>query len=58
MQSGLPEGNPEDYTIVETEGLKIRISEKMVFEGDIPKIVVFPKRNGEKRVGVPNMTTW
>ena len=54
MESGLPE-SPGNYVVVETEDLKIRVPGDMIFSGDIPKVMIFPRRTGERSVGVPNV---
>lgn len=54
MKSGLPEA-PEEYSIVEVGELKVRVSGEMLFSGDIPKISVFPRKNGRRDVGVSNV---
>lgn len=35
--------------------MKIWVREDMVFEDDVPRIAVFPRRNGVKDVGASNL---
>jgi hypothetical protein len=53
VKSGLPDG-PENYTTVDAGALKVYVPNVGVFSGDIPVIVQFPRKNGQKDVGVPN----
>ena len=53
------DGSPEDpgkYTAVDAGEIKMYVPNAGVFRGDIPEVVVFPRRNGEKNVGVGNRT--
>ena len=54
MKSGLPEVQ-EMYVTVDTGELNLYVAKEMVFSGDIPRIVVFPRRTGERDVGVSNV---
>ena len=53
VRNGAP-GNAVGYDVVEAMGLSVYVPRSMPFEGDIPKIVTFPRRTGLYDVGVPN----
>ena len=53
MQSGTPE-NPEAFTLVSLGEKNIYVPKDKEYEGDIPRIVRFQKRNGDIRSGVNN----
>jgi hypothetical protein len=51
----LPSEEPDRYRAVEAGDMKIWVREDMVFEDDVPRIAVFPRRNGVKDVGASNL---
>jgi hypothetical protein len=53
VRNGAPE-EPENYDVVETDGLRVHVPKDMSFADGLPKIVVFPRRTGNFDVGVPN----
>ncbi|MDR1379121.1 MAG: hypothetical protein LBJ36_08730 [Synergistaceae bacterium] len=53
VRNGIPEG-PENYDVVETGELRVHVPKDMSFLDDLPKIVVFPRRTGNRDVGVSN----
>jgi hypothetical protein len=55
VRNGTPEG-PENYDVVETGELRVFVPKDMSFADDLPKIVVFPRRTGNRDVGVANVT--
>ena len=52
VRNGLPQGGA--YDAVDTEQVRVHVPKDMSFTDDIPKIVVFPRKNGRYDVGVPN----
>ncbi|MDR1621362.1 MAG: hypothetical protein LBS00_03185 [Synergistaceae bacterium] len=55
VRNGIPEGGPENYDVVDTGALRVHVPKDMKFENDTPKIVVFPRRTGNRDVGVSNV---
>jgi hypothetical protein len=55
VRNGMPEEGVEGYDVVDTDQLRVYVPQKMKFENDTPKIVVFPRRTGNRDVGVPNV---
>jgi hypothetical protein len=53
VRNGKPEG-AEEYSVVEAGGLSVYVPRSMSFEGDIPRIVTFPRKTGLRDVGVRN----
>ena len=51
MYGGTPD-DPENYAPVDTGEMKVYVPNDGVFSGDIPRLVVFPRRNGARSVGV------
>ena len=53
-------GKPEEttaYDVVEAGELNVYVPKSMSFEGDVPRIVTFPRKAGRRDVGVPNTTS-
>jgi hypothetical protein len=55
VRNGVPEEGVEGYDVVDTEQLRVYVPQTMKFENDTPKIVVFPRRTGNRDVGVSNV---
>ena len=53
VRNGKPEGET-GYDVVETGELRVYVPRSMSFEDDTPRIVIFPRRTGQRSVGVPN----
>jgi hypothetical protein len=56
VRNGEPAESAGIYDRVEAGGLNVYVPRSMSFEGDVPKIVTFPRRTGYRDVGVPNTT--
>ena len=54
VRNGLP-GGDAGYDIVDTGRVRVHVPKDMSFAGNVPKIVVFPRRTGRYDVGVPNV---
>ena len=54
MEGGQPDVS-ENYSVVKVGDLKVYVPNETVFSGDIPRIVDFSRRNGQRDVGVPNV---
>ncbi|MDR1874530.1 MAG: hypothetical protein LBQ90_05905 [Synergistaceae bacterium] len=54
VRSGLPEEGGE-YDVVDVGELLVHVPKNMTFENDVPKIVVFPRRTGNRDTGVSNV---
>ena len=54
MESGQP-NTLEKYSVVKVSDLKVYVPNETVFSGDIPRIVDFSRRNGQRDVGVLNV---
>jgi hypothetical protein len=54
VRNGAP-ADVETYDVVDTGQVRVHVSKEMAFTDDLPKIVVFPRKTGNRDVGVPNV---
>ncbi|MDR3230677.1 MAG: hypothetical protein LBT65_04495 [Synergistaceae bacterium] len=54
VRNGVPEAT-ENYDLVDAGDLSVYVPKDMAFENDTPRIVVFPRKTGNRDVGVANV---
>jgi hypothetical protein len=54
VRNGTP-ADVETYDVVDTGQVRVHVSKEMAFTDDLPKIVVFPRKTGNRDVGSPNV---
>ena len=57
VRNGSPAAGAGDYDVVEAMGLRVYVPKTMSFDGDVPRIVTFPRKTGFRDVGVANATS-
>ena len=57
VRSGAPADDAGDHDVAEAMGFRVYVPRSMSFKDGVPRIVTFPRRTGQRDVGVPNVTS-